>query len=162
RRYLAVCPSEPGLSSSGTPERPRATVRPVHLKSSPSRGRCLPVALSLEDHPPAVLRAAPALVQLAPFRTHAPLPLVRVVVRQLLAALDVAQRIDEHAIVLFDRLAVGIARVIDEPRVVAADRRVDAGATLQAEQERVMDLHGIVVIATVRLLGIDALALVFD
>lgn len=29
RRYLAICPVEPGLSSSGAPKRPRATVRPV-------------------------------------------------------------------------------------------------------------------------------------
>ena len=47
----------------------------------------------------------------------------RIVVVQLLARLDRADRLDEHALVLDGALAVGIAGVIDESRLVAVAAR---------------------------------------
>ena len=46
--------------------------------------------------------------------------------------------VDEHAAVLDDRLAIAIALVIDEARVVAADGGVDHGVFVDDEQERVI------------------------
>src|SRR5206468_624733 len=68
---------------------------------------------------------------------------VLVVVAQLLTGADVAQRVDPDVLALDQRDAVGVARMVDEARDVAADSRVDARATVQDEQERVVTRHAL-------------------
>ena len=76
---------------------------------------------------------------------------VRVVVRQLLARLDISNRLDPNPAVLDHRVAIRIARVIDESRLVSADSRVDHDVVIDREQERVVALALDVRIARVRL-----------
>ena len=71
-------------------------------------------------------------------------------------------RLDEHAALLDLGLAVRIARVIDEARVVAADAGVDDRALVDDEQERVVVVLVVVLVALVRLLVRDAVAEVLD
>ncbi len=52
--------------------------------------------------------------------------------------------------------------MIDEPRVVPAGAAVDAGVVVEREQEGVVTIHGVVVVATIGLVVGDALAGVFD
>src|SRR6185503_8080700 len=85
-----------------------------------------------------------------------------VVVTELLAGLDVAHRVDEHAAVLDDRLAVALALVIDETRVVAADASVDHGLLVHDEQEGVVVALVVVFVALVRRLVRHAIPEVFD
>src|SRR5690606_27044676 len=70
---------------------------------------------------------------------------VRVVVRQLLARLDVADRLDEDAAILLHRLAVRIAGVIDPARVVAVPPAVDHRLVVHGEEEGVVGLDAVVV-----------------
>ncbi len=61
-----------------------------------------------------------------------------VVVTEFLTGRDVAGGIDEYAPVFDHRLAVALALVIDETRIVATDARVDHGLLVDDEQERVI------------------------
>src|SRR5690606_12264044 len=82
-------------------------------------------------------------------------------VRQLLAALDVADRLDEDAAVLVHRLAVRFARVVDPARVVAAPAAVDHRLVVDGEEEGVVRLD-VVVVAAVGLFPTDPFAPVLD
>src|SRR6185437_8693746 len=91
-----------------------------------------------EDRPSAIRRAAAAGE--SPLRRRR-VPLfeqVRVVVRQLLARRDVANRLGPDPAVLDHGVAIRVARVIDEPCVVAVDRGVDHYVVVDREEERVM------------------------
>src|SRR5262249_41566434 len=56
-----------------------------------------------------------------------------IVVKEFIAGLDVAYRINENAVVFLDRFAVGIARVIDPACVVTANFWIDYIAVFQSE-----------------------------
>jgi hypothetical protein len=60
-----------------------------------------------------------------------------VIIKQFLASLDVANGMDEDAIIFFDSFAVRIARVIDPPRVVTANFWIDYIAVFQPKDESV-------------------------
>ena len=74
--------------------------------------------------------------------------LVRVVVRQLFTALDVPDRFDSDAFVLDGRVTVGVARMVDPARLVAADGRVDHDIVVDGEEERVVPDGGVVLGST--------------
>jgi hypothetical protein len=80
-----------------------------------------------------------------------------IIIKEFLARLDVAQRINEDAVVFLDRFAVWIARMIDPARVVTANFRIDYIAVFQPEVESVW----IVVVVRGGFPG-DAFACVFD
>src|ERR1700728_5449059 len=85
-----------------------------------------------------------------------------IVVGELFARGDIAQRVDEHPRALDHRLAVRLAGVIDEARLVAADTRVDDRVLVGDEQERVVVVRCLVIVALVGLGVRDALAQVFE
>jgi len=60
-----------------------------------------------------------------------------IIIKELLAGLDVAHRINEDAIVLLDRFAVWITGMIDPPRVITANFWINYIAVFQAEVESV-------------------------
>src|SRR5678815_1855743 len=94
------------------------------------------LALGIEQGAAAASLAAPARVGLALLLRHPPVDDQAVVVRELLAGLDGALRLDEHAsLVVLERQAVGGARVVDPARGVAPYARVDHAAVLELEQE---------------------------
>lgn len=62
-----------------------------------------------------------------------------VVVVEFLARVDVAQRVDVHAAVLFVGFAIGFAGVVDPAGVVAAPAAVDHVAVGEAEVKRMID-----------------------
>jgi hypothetical protein len=85
-----------------------------------------------------------------------------IVVSELLARLDRAQCFDEHPTALDHRLAVRVAGVIDEARLVAIDACIDDGALIHDEQKSV-GVAGILVLVAAVGLGVrDALAHVLD
>src|SRR5262249_30826869 len=69
-----------------------------------------------------------------------------VVVEQLLAWSDLAQRLDEHAVVVLVDvgLAVRVAGVVDPARRVAADVGIDHVPVVDVKEERVVRILGIV------------------
>jgi hypothetical protein len=75
---------------------------------------------------------------------------VRVVVRQLFAGFDVADRLDPDASVLDYGIAIRRARVIDEPRLVSVDGGVDDDVVVDREEIRVMALIDAVGIPRIR------------
>src|SRR5882672_4604487 len=84
---------------------------------------------------PGAAAAGPDLVDI---RRIVVLALDLVVVVELFARLDVAQRFDEDAPLLDHGLAVRVAGVVDVARLVAADARVDHRALVDDEEERVV------------------------
>src|SRR5690349_7641507 len=84
-----------------------------------------------------------------------------VVVVQFLATLDVALGEDVDAAIVLLRLAIRIAGVVDEARVVAARAAIDHLAIVQREEEGVVDRPALLLGANGRFLGRDALAGVF-
>src|SRR5215472_6484424 len=60
-----------------------------------------------------------------------------VIIKEFLAGLDAANRINEDSVVFLDGFAVWIARMIDPARVVTANFRIDYFAVFQSEVERV-------------------------
>src|SRR5690349_1244988 len=85
-----------------------------------------------------------------------------VVVSQLLAGRDRADRVDEHVRTLDHRLAVGVAGVIDEARLVAVDSGVDHRGVIGDKEERVTVRRALPLVAPVGLRMGDALAEIFD
>jgi hypothetical protein len=59
----------------------------------------------------------------------------RVIVKQFLAPLDVAHRIDEYAILFLGGFAVGIAGMVDPARVVPPNQWIDYLTVIQAKIE---------------------------
>src|SRR5690606_35793366 len=118
-----------------------ATLR--HRRASPARGSAL--ALGLQHRPGAVPVAALAGPQLLGLGGMRLVQVDAVVVGQLLAGLDVAQRVDEDLVlvlaalrVLLDLgLAVGLAAVVHPARDVALDVGVDDVFVIEREQEGV-------------------------
>ena len=90
------------------------------------------------------------------------LELVGVVVRELFAGLDVANRLDPDASVVDHRIAVRPARVVDEAGLVAIHGGVDDDVVVNREEVSVMHLAWNVGIACVGLGGCQALPAVFD
>src|SRR5690606_37917796 len=82
---------------------------------------------------------------------------VVVVVEQLLPLADRLDRVDEDAAILDNRLAVRVAGVVDVLHAAAADARVDHRLVVDLEQERVMTLLRLVVVAAIRFLPRNAL-----
>ena len=74
-----------------------------------------------------------------------------------MAGFDIAQRIDEDAVVFLDGLAVWIAAMVDPARLVAADLGIDYFAAFEAEIECVR-----IALVVGSVLPGDALAGVFD
>src|SRR4029077_14146098 len=60
-----------------------------------------------------------------------------VIIKEFLAGLDVAQRINKDAVIFLDRFAVWIAGMIDPARVVTANFRIDYIAVFQTEVKSV-------------------------
>src|SRR3984957_7095942 len=85
-----------------------------------------------------------------------------VVVRHLLAGLDRAQRLDEHPALLHDRLAIRIARVIEETRVITVGARIDDGLRIDDEEERVAVVLLLRLIAPISLVVGNALSEILD
>ena len=84
------------------------------------------------------LSSAAAAMRLA--RTHGEraFPTQPVVVREFLAGADRAHRMDEQASIVFDRLAVRIATVIDPPRGIPLHARIDHRTVGEFEYERMV------------------------
>src|SRR5688572_22136389 len=138
--------------------------------SAPAPGLLPPpgrLALAVERHriehrAPALRGAAAADVERELLRVVVALPGELIVVTQLLAGPDIADRIDEHAAILDDGLAVCVAGVVNVARLVAAHARVDADAVVDDEQECVTIVLALLLVARVRLLVRDAIAEIFD
>ena len=116
--------------------------------------------LGLHDRSPASGATALALIELDVVLVVA--PLVLVVVGQLQAGLDVLPGVDEDLFSDRDRLAVGIARVVDVARVVPLPVPVDDGVLVESEKEGMVPPHLLVLVAAIALVGGDPLAGVFD
>ena len=69
-----------------------------------------------------------------------------------------AQRLDEDAPLIDQRLAVWVAGVIDEARLVSVRSRIDDGLSIDDEQKRMCVIRTFVLIAAVRLPMRDAFA----
>ena len=105
-------------------------------------------------------RAAAALIQALHRRRMLFLELDAVVVAQLLARSDRAQRLDVDAVLVVHRFAVGCAAVVDPACAVAAATGVDHHAVVEREQE---GMRAVVLgVAPVHLCLGEAFAGVFD
>src|SRR5688572_13707463 len=130
---------------------------------SSSVGQVLPRLSRVgEQGAAALLRAAIALVELLVLLVVRLFQDEPVVVGQLLARLDVAQRLDEDAALFDHRLAVRLARVVDEAGDIAAAGRIDDGARADAEQEGVLRLIFVERVAAIGLRVRDAFTDVFN
>ena len=87
---------------------------------------------------------------------------VRVVVGQLLARADVANCLDPDSAVVNDGIAVRIARVVDEARFVALERRVDHDLVVNRKEKGVVPLACNVGITRVGLRNSEPLPRIFD
>jgi len=87
---------------------------------------------------------------------------VRVIIRQLFARFHITDRLDPDSSPLDDRIAVGIARVVDEPRIVAIHCRVDDDVVVYCKEIRVVPLPLVVRIPLVGLPRRQSLARVLD
>src|SRR5215207_5279673 len=105
---------------------------------------------------------AAALVKLLVLGRVIVAALVLVVVDELRARRDRLDRLDEDALAIVDRLAVRRAGVIDEARIVPLHRRVDHRLVVDGEEEGVVAVHLLVVVALVRRAPGDALPNVLD
>src|ERR1700722_3768297 len=85
-----------------------------------------------------------------------------VVVGQLLARLNSADGLDEHAPVIDQRLAVRVAGMVDEARIIAIDAAVDHHAAIDDEQECVVVANVLVLVAPVSLAVRQPVAQVLD
>jgi hypothetical protein len=84
--------------------------------------------LAIEHRAAASLRTAAARIERQLGGIVRAFPRKLIVVPEFFARLDVPDRIDEDATAFDHRLAIRIAAVIDEARVVAANSRIDHGA----------------------------------
>src|SRR5947208_2294643 len=110
----------------------------------------------------AALTAAAAREHLVDVRRVVGCALNLVVVGELLARLDGADRIDEHPSGLDHRFAVRLAGMIHETRLVAVDPGVDHGVRVDGEEESVVVARPFVVVAAIRLWVRYTLAAVLD
>lgn len=89
--------------------------------------------------------------------THQP-----VVERELFAAPHLTSCLDEHAPLHVNRLAVGLARVVDPARVIAAMKTINHARVVDVEVKRVLGIARVVRVTTQRLGHGNDLAHVFD
>ena len=87
---------------------------------------------------------------------------VRVIIRQLFARFHIADRLDPDPAVLDDRITVGVARVVDEPRIVAIHGGVDDGVIIYREEIGVMPVPLVVGVPLVGLFRRQPLSGVLD
>src|SRR5262245_47547455 len=121
------------------------------------------LAFPSQNRLPAFTRAAGAGIQLLGRRGVRLIQDVVVVVHQLLASLDLANRVYEYAILLDHGFTVRVAGMIDESRRIPAHRRVHDHAIVQVEEKRmVMFARPGERIAAIRLLAGDPFSLLFD
>src|SRR6185437_3527826 len=85
-----------------------------------------------------------------------------VVVGHLLAGLYRAGGLDEHPPLLDHRLAVGVAGVIEESRVIAVDTGIDDGPRVDDEEEGMSVVRILALVAPVGLRVRHALAEILD
>src|SRR6185369_8228834 len=129
-------------------------------RARPSRSRSAPLR---QHRSPASGRPAAARVLLLQLARVAAIDDQTVVVVELLARLDVAQRLDEDAAVVgLVGLAVGSARVVDPLRRVAAGAAVDDVLVVDVEEERVVGIVGVFRMTALRLFPGDDVAGVLD
>ena len=76
---------------------------------------------------------------------------VGVIVRQFFSNFHIPDRFDPDPAVLDYGITVRIARVVDKPRIVPVDRRVDHDVIVNREEIRVMSLAFVVGVPLVRL-----------
>jgi hypothetical protein len=87
---------------------------------------------------------------------------IRVIVRELLAGSDVANGVDPDATVIDYRIAVRIARMIDEPRFVSIESGVDYDIVIDCKEIRMMPLLCTVGISLIRFSRRQALSRILD
>jgi len=87
---------------------------------------------------------------------------IGVVVRQLLARGDIADGLDPDPAVVDHRIAVGIARVIYESRIVATHGGVDDDIIVDRKKISMVTLSRVVRVPLIRLRGCKPLTAVFD
>src|SRR5689334_1921587 len=78
-----------------------------------------------EDRPAALRRPTPAPIELLVFRCMVLGPLVLIVVHELRPGRNGLDRLDEDPLAIVDRLAIRVARMVDEARLVPVHRSVD-------------------------------------
>jgi|ERR1043165_5101457 len=89
--------------------------------------------LELDHGAPAVRGAAVARELLLQYLGNRLIELHVIIIKKFFSGLDIANRINEDAIVFLDRFAVWIARMIDPARVVSTNFRIDYLAVFQSE-----------------------------
>jgi len=119
-----------------------------------------PLSLRLHYRPTTLGRPALAFIELDISRVVR--ALVLVVVRKLDSRLNISFRVNPDLPVLDYRLTVGIAGMIDQPRIVSVNRTVDDRFLVEREKESVVTLHVLVIVPAVGFLIRDPLARVFD
>src|SRR5450432_2472963 len=106
-----------------------------------------PTAAHVQHRPPTFRRAAATRVQAPLLARGSLLEHERIVVRQLDTGLNVPDRPDPDLPVQRLGGAVGIAGMVDETRVVAADGGVDVAISREVEEKSVRSLRGVPAIA---------------
>jgi hypothetical protein len=140
----------------------RREPRPLRSRIGWSSGTLAPFALRLflllhvarlgiEHGSAALARTAAARIERKLLGIVRALPGQRIVVTELVAGLDVADRIDEYAAAFDHALAIRRTAVIDEARLVAVDARIDDRAVARDEQEGVPVVIALEFVATIRL-----------
>lgn len=87
---------------------------------------------------------------------------VGVIIRQLLAGFHIADSLDPDTLVLDDRIAVRVARVIDEPGFIPIDGSIDDDIIVDREKVGMMPIRFVVRIPLICLAGSKSLARVLD
>src|SRR6476469_7799527 len=133
---------------------------PIHESWVPCALTTPPLSLRLHYSPTTLGRPALAFIELDIRRVIR--PLVLVIVRKLDSRLNISFRVNPDLPVLDHRLTVGIAGMIDQPRIVAVNRAIDDRFLVEREEKSVVTLHVLVIVPAVGFLVRDPLARVFD
>src|SRR5437867_4122888 len=159
---ICCCNDDTPLAEYG--ERPSERVSPGFGRPGAGLVRSLLMLSPFRGQPraAAALGAAAALELFLQFGRIALVDDEAVVVEQLLARLQRAQRLDEDAAVRLVGFAVGPAGVVDPARRIAAHLGIDHTAVIDVEVERVVRVLRVVRMAAQRLGPGDDLALVLD
>src|SRR5690606_31026729 len=124
----------PRLSAEAEPSRPRIcrshrrrARKAGHLTSAPSPadGSALELPLVGQDGATALFGAAVTRIQLPVRRVMRLLQHELVVVHQLLVRRNLPDGVNEHPVFLDYRFAIGIARMVDEPRGITFPASID-------------------------------------
>ena len=87
---------------------------------------------------------------------------VGVIIRQLFSGFHITDSLDPDTLGLDHRIAVRVARVVDEPRFVPIDGRIDDDIVIDCEKVGVMPVRFVVRVSGICLDRRKALAGVFD